>query len=147
MEIQPVYEKLYFVVIKVYFGKNQNSSIKKVIRWDNLPFFVRSKWDWYFEYRKALEIVANPRSCIQMFSGSEPIPMSEEEIKKRKVTTIKAKLTKYNNLFNETCNVIDTDHRMRDMFGYTEFGNKMVEKRSQLILKINQTKQELAECE
>jgi hypothetical protein len=61
-------EKLYWVIIS---ARNTNSGQSKLLRWVDLPWEVRSKWDWYFRYRAALVQVQHPRWHIDFSWGSE----------------------------------------------------------------------------
>lgn len=127
----------------MYYGQYSNSGIKSVIRWDNMPFTVRSKWHWYFRYREALEIVRNPRCLVEMKSGSEEEQLTEEEKRKRQTTRIKAQLTKNENKLEAIRTALETDASLKDMFGYTPLAEKVLQARSETILKINQLKKEL----
>lgn len=92
----------YWYKIVCYNGKYPNSGAKEILYWDNMPFDVRVKWNWYFEYRHALLKVQNPKSKVDSVWGKkERTNATPEEIEKekniRRRTTIKRKITQFQN--------------------------------------------------
>lgn len=82
----------------VVFKKGYGSEVIKTIIWDGLPFPLRTKWDWYFKYRAALEQVNNPRSHVHFTWGNTPAegkPLTQQL--KDRLTSRKALVTKTEN--------------------------------------------------
>ena len=68
------------------------------LSWEDLPFPIRMKYDWYFKYRAALLQVENPRADIQIFSWkSHAQGRSEKNILAGRIRAKKAKITEYRN--------------------------------------------------
>ena len=56
-------EVVHWVLIEVC--KKYGDKVE-FIKWSDLPFSVRNKWDWYFKYRAALLQVKYPKYYVQM---------------------------------------------------------------------------------
>ena len=86
---------MYGVIVKVY---DLNRFIIEVLRWDSLPFKLRMKYNWYFEYRAALLKVKYPKYEVRLVSFDEKasgkIVLSENE---NLVISKKRTLSKYFN--------------------------------------------------
>jgi hypothetical protein len=91
---------VFWVVIKVWDrGMRTGVDKPRVLRWDNLPWAVRTKWDWYFKYRAALEQVCTPRAHIDFTWGhSEPDQRTADRILADRISRQQAKVTKIKNL-------------------------------------------------
>lgn len=71
----------------------------KVIVWNDLPWAVRTKWDWYFKYRAALEQVRNPRAKVTATWGhAEPDTRTALRILADRISSQQGKVTKIKNL-------------------------------------------------
>ncbi|PRY90599.1 hypothetical protein [Mongoliibacter ruber] len=104
-----VYDNAHFVLIKVFDKKGGN--LLQIIRWDDMRFEIRNKWDWYFKYRAALAQVQHPKAHVEFKWGhceSSQKTLDQQKInklraKKGKVTEYKNKLakvvTKWDSLF------------------------------------------------
>lgn len=93
-----VTEQLYGCKIVLYDSEYPNGNILKVLKWSGYRFHQFTKWQWYFNYREALLRVEYPRNCIELIRFTEPLTKkTEAEIFKRKLTSQKAKVTKYRN--------------------------------------------------
>jgi hypothetical protein len=93
---------VHWVCIKVYRNKYSNSGIIHFLKWDNMLFPVRTKWDWYFTYRAALLQVRYPKSRVEIFSGTDtPHEKTLLQIKNNAIRAKKAQITKINNLICE----------------------------------------------
>lgn len=91
-------EQLYGCKITLYDSKYPNGNILKVLKWSGFKLHQFAKWGWYFAYREALLRIENPRKCIEMTRFTEPLTKkTEAEIHKQKLTSQKAKVTKYRN--------------------------------------------------
>lgn len=92
------YTKLFWFRIEIQSGK---IGVDKptVMLWQNLPWAVRIKWDWYFKYRAALAQVQHPRAnVIVTWGNSEPDQRSVEKIRRDEISRQQAKVTKIKNL-------------------------------------------------
>jgi hypothetical protein len=86
----------FWVIIKV--GANQIENAHTVLYWEKLPFHVRTKWTWYFEYRAALAKVQNPKGYIEFRWGKhEEIELSPAQEISKQLVSAKRTLTKYKN--------------------------------------------------
>lgn len=89
----------YLYAVKIRAGKSQPLAETVYFR-DELRFDLVSKWKWYFEYRKALIQVANPKYFVEMsIVKYEYLSNEEAEAKKRKnsISSKKATITKWEN--------------------------------------------------
>lgn len=60
---------VHWVQIKV-FTKRGGDLIERLY-WEQLPFAVRVKWDWYFKYRAALLQVKYPKAEVVLLWGHQ----------------------------------------------------------------------------
>lgn len=94
-------EYRYWVVIKL-MTKEHNGDIVQVLRWDELTFAVRLKWDWYFRYRAALLKVQHPKMWVNFSDGNmEYREIPQEELNRKRLIPKKAQLTKWRNLLRQ----------------------------------------------
>lgn len=89
--IPNVGEKVYWVLVQ---ARNTATGQVKKLHWKDLPWPVRTKWDWYFKYRAALLQVQNPRWQVHMHWG-DAVPSTEQLLTHRRnvVTAKKGRLT------------------------------------------------------
>jgi hypothetical protein len=95
---------LHYVAISV-LQNGHGSPIIDFLRWKDLPFHVRIKWEWYFRYRAALLKVKYPRSRVLYQWGNYEIESEEEaairslknriRAKKGKITEVSNKLKQF----------------------------------------------------
>lgn len=76
---------LYYFKIEVF--KSGSIQVEQLF-WNDLPFYIRTKYDWYFEYRAALLRIKYPRYRHSITMGSYPketkdiIKIMERRLKK-----------------------------------------------------------------
>ena len=100
MDTYGVVTKVFWFCIKIQTGRHGISK-PTIIRWDDLPWAVRTKWDWYFKYRAALAQVQNPRAEITVTWGNaEPDTRTRERIRTEQISRQQAKVTKVQNQVN-----------------------------------------------
>lgn len=93
------------------------------LRWDNMSFDVRCKWDWYFKYRAALIQVKYPRADVQCIEGHdaatvnilENIKSNQIRAKKGKISEIKNKIEKARENWNELFAIEDDEMYQKAM--------------------------------
>lgn len=91
------------------------------LRWDNMSFDVRCKWDWYFKYRAALIQVKHPRAHVEFLWGHEQakgallenIHKNRIRAKKGKITEVENKLQKAREIWNELFPIEDYEPYQR----------------------------------
>jgi hypothetical protein len=91
-----VYDTAHWVLIKVY--DKQGGNLLQIIRWDDLRFETRNKWDWYFKYRAALAQVQHPKAHVKFEWGHAPF--KKKTLQQQKINRLrakKAKITEYKN--------------------------------------------------
>lgn len=89
---------VHWVTIKGY--KERGDGVTEFLRWNNLRWKLRQKYNWYFKYRAALMQVQHPKWYIDIHWGNEPatgktlIQIIEAKIvaKKRNITKIENNL-------------------------------------------------------
>ncbi|MCT4256586.1 hypothetical protein HZP34_17760 [Elizabethkingia anophelis] len=92
-----VSNRLYWVRIIVIDGKYPTDKIKYNLYWE-VPWAVRSKWNWYFKYRAALAQVQNPKCLVDFKWGNkEPDKKTLSEFTKDAITGKKRMITKLQN--------------------------------------------------
>lgn len=92
---------VHYFVIKVY-ESNANRTAIVVLKWTNLRFELRVKYDWYFKYRAALLQVKYPKYIVDVSWGNEPAQgRSLEQIHAARIKSKKAKITEYTNKLNK----------------------------------------------
>ena len=104
--MKSVEEYRYWYKIVCYKGKYPNSGAKEILYWDDMTFDVRTKWNWYFEYRHALLKVQNPKQKVNSVWGrKERVNATPEQIERekniRRRTTLKRKITQFKNAIHE----------------------------------------------
>ncbi|HPV55484.1 MAG TPA: hypothetical protein PKW61_00030 [Tenuifilaceae bacterium] len=89
------YFVLHYFTIKV-LDKSRNSV--EFLKWANLRFELRVKYDWYFKYRAALLQIKYPKHTVQTHWGSEPaLGKFLENLKRNKIIAKKRKITEFEN--------------------------------------------------
>ena len=89
---------LYWVVVQVYETEYPTSNVIERLEWDNLPFHVRTKWGWYFQYRAALAQVQHPKSLVKFHWGNKPPDKrTRADFLKQSITSKKRMITKLSN--------------------------------------------------
>lgn len=69
-----------------------------VLRWGNMAFHQRTKWDWYFKYRSALMQVQHPRWEVEYTWGSEDATgKTYEQIRAQMIAIHRGKITRWEN--------------------------------------------------
>ena len=95
-------ENLFYYKIEVYNGSHPGTGIKTRLIWKDLPWEVRIKWTWYYEYRAALLKVENPRSkVVENWGSYKKEGKSRIEFLKTKVSSAKGQVTKILNLLEK----------------------------------------------
>lgn len=80
---------LYYFRIEVY----ESGSIQvEQLFWNDLPYYIRTKYDWYFEYRAALLRIKYPRYRHVIIMGS--YRKETKDIVKIKETQLKKAITR-----------------------------------------------------
>jgi len=93
-----VSDVVHFFVIKVYDKRGGLGSLIEFLKWENLTFDLRQKYDWYFRYRAALLQVKYPKYIVDVAWGNEPATgKTLEEIRQDKIRAKKSKITQYKN--------------------------------------------------
>jgi len=103
--------------VKITVKSKMGGDTIEVLRWDNLPWDVRSKWSWYFKYRAALLQVKYPKSEVDYSWGNESvtgniltnIKSNQIRAKKGKITEIKNKLELARENWNELFPIDDDE--------------------------------------
>lgn len=91
-----VQDVVHYFVIKVYDKIGGN--LIEFLKWDNLKWELRCKYDWYFKYRAALAQVKYPKYEVAISWGNEPATgRTLQEIKVAKIRSKKAKVTEFQN--------------------------------------------------
>src|SRR5690606_4942621 len=98
---------VHYVTIRVH-QEGQGSPVIVFLKWENMTYEVRMKWDWYFKYRAALEQVKRPRSTVIVHWGNQPavgkplIQQLEQKLisSKGNITRISNKIRDYENKMN-----------------------------------------------
>lgn len=84
---------LFWVSIKVTDFR-QNKVVDFVL-WDNLPFNIRTKYDWYFNYRSALLQIKYPKLQVVKHWGKTEI---KKDLKRdaivKSINAMKSKISK-----------------------------------------------------
>lgn len=92
-------ENVHWVTIKV--KQTHQATIEDyllILKWDNLPWAVRTKWNWYFRYRAALAQVHHPRCIVEFSWGNQPAQGKQlKQIRKERLSRAKAAVTKIKN--------------------------------------------------
>lgn len=66
--------RLFFINILVFDKLGATGQLIESIRWEDLRFELRMKYDWYFTYRAALLQVKYPKYKIEIRQGNyEPV--------------------------------------------------------------------------
>ena len=87
----------FYKVIRVLNLKHERIYFKI---WDNMPFEMVNKWNWYFNYRAALLQVQYPKFKVELTSGSaiaESKSIIAERYAKNQIRAKKAKITEMEN--------------------------------------------------
>lgn len=86
---------VHYYTIKVL---NEKHEIIEHLKWDDLRWEVRIKYNWYFKYRAALLQVKYPKFKVEEYWGHELARgKSLQQINKNKLIAKKRKLTEWNN--------------------------------------------------
>ena len=97
-----VYLRKYCVSLIIHQENSLSAKPKQVLRWVDLPWDVRKKWDWYFTYRAALAQVQNPKSKVVRHDWTvDPTPEDVILLKKKEISAAKGQVTKIENLLNK----------------------------------------------
>jgi hypothetical protein len=92
---------VHYYIIKVYDKRGGNGELVEVLKWDNLPFKVRIKYEWYFKYRAALLQVKYPKYLVDVYWGNEPAKgVQLKRLIKAKIKSKIAKITDSKNKRN-----------------------------------------------
>jgi hypothetical protein len=92
-KITSILNKVHWVWILVFPGLRPDDMIDN-LRWDNLSFELRLKYDWYFKYRAALLQVKYPKARIEFrFGHQDAEGKSLDHIKANRITAKKRKIT------------------------------------------------------
>lgn len=91
-----IYDVSHYVLITV---KDKNTrSLVTFLQWQNIPFAVRTKWNWYYLYRAALLQVQYPKQIVLMETGHQvPTKRTAENNLRNKIISCKSKITEYKN--------------------------------------------------
>jgi len=88
------YTHYYIITVRPRIG----AEVVEHLKWEDLPWEVRLKWGWYFDYRAALLKIKYPRFRVDSSWGPmPPSPKSAEQIRKNKITALKGKITEIEN--------------------------------------------------
>jgi len=88
-------ELKHWVVIKVWDKLGDN--VLELMRWDDLPWNTRVKFNWYFTYRAALLQVKYPKAIIDHRWGNNGNERTPEQDLQNKIRSKKSKITEYKN--------------------------------------------------
>lgn len=89
----------HYFIVKVYDHRGALGNLIEMLKWDNMTFEMRMKYDWYFKYRAALLQVKYPKMYVEVLSGHEAaVGKTLEQIKKQKKSALKSKITKSKNI-------------------------------------------------
>lgn len=88
----------FYFIIKVYTKKGGTGELIEFLKWSNLRFELRNKYDWYFKYRAALLQVKYPCYVVECYWGNEPATgKTLDQIRKDRIRSKKAKITEFKN--------------------------------------------------
>ena len=102
----------YLFYFKIVVKDEKHRQIKAIV-WKDLPFHIRTKYNWYFEYRAALLKVQNPKYNIstsfgkyepETASGIEKVLKKKTNLltaRKRKITQTRNKIAQAKENWNE----------------------------------------------
>lgn len=96
-------DNLYFVTywVKIVVLNSKYETIE-IYLWDNLPYKIRLKYDWYFTYRAALLQVKYPKFSVRLFGDKiKAQGKAFEDLKKSKIQSKKAQITKAKNKLDQ----------------------------------------------
>lgn len=89
---------VHWFVIKVYDKRGGNGTLVEFLKWENMRFDIRLKYDWYFKYRAALLQVKYPKYHVDCYWGNEPAQGNQLVISlKNRITAKKRQLTQCSN--------------------------------------------------
>jgi hypothetical protein len=98
--IETTYSRLYWVKITVK-PKQGLDAIEHLI-WKDLPFEVRTKFDWYFKYRAAKLQVKYPKMYVHIDFGSDNADAkTRQHSLKNLITKRKAQVTEWQGKINK----------------------------------------------
>lgn len=89
--------------VRITVRENPRSpQVVEQFEWTNMTFEHLKKWNWYFEYRAALLKVKYPRFDVRKdHSQHEAEGVTEEVVKRRRIASGKAQVTKAKNRLEE----------------------------------------------
>lgn len=95
---EAVPDRVFWVTVTAL--NKDTRDIVAFLKWDELPWEVRKKWDWYFKYRTALLQVKHPRYEVTMAwgSGLPKDPNQRSIIHKKKLSAKQRNITKNENM-------------------------------------------------
>ena len=89
--------KSHWVSIKA-FTRFGNGELLENLYWGNMRFEIRTKYNWYFQYRAALMQVKYPKGYIDFKWGyQEPTGKTLEQILRNRLIRKKGKITEFTN--------------------------------------------------
>lgn len=92
--ITPAYARNYWVVIKV--RKKLGGEQVEFLKWNDLRYELRLKYDWYFKYRAALLQVKYPKYHVELAFGDEPVTQKQfEDVLLGKIAARKRKIAQH----------------------------------------------------
>lgn len=94
MIVENTYSKLFWYKISV--KPRQGLDPIKTLIWSDLPFELRTKYEWYFRYRAALLQVQYPKMHVQIdFGSSEGSAVQKANSMKNLIVKRKAQVTEW----------------------------------------------------
>ncbi|WP_286914833.1 hypothetical protein [Flavobacterium sp. UBA4197] len=99
------------------------------LSWNNLPWAIRQKYDWYFKYRAALLQVQYPKFKIEQSWGSKaPDTKTAMAFLKDKIAGKKRMVTKLNNAIEDYVNSLE----QTELFGVNGADKRLENTRDKL---------------
>lgn len=90
--------KVHWFIIKVYDQRGPSGTQLYFLKWDNLRWDLRLKYDWYFKYRAALLQVKYPRATVDCYWGNDSATgKTRQQLLRAKITNKKGRITSYKN--------------------------------------------------
>ncbi len=91
--------RVHWVSIVVRDKRGGLGKVVEFLKWDDMQFDLRMKYDWYFKYRAALLQVKYPKYIVDFASGNNPAKEKSLEFiqmneRKKKITALKTKISK-----------------------------------------------------
>ena len=100
MPIDNAYVRVHWV--KIICRTKMAGEVIEILKWSQLPWHTRLRFDWYFKYRAALLQVKYPHYHIEHHWGNEePTAVQIAQAKKYALSNARAQVTKIQNAIDK----------------------------------------------